>query len=193
MKCKCKGKLNDNCNFSRHYDINVKWQSWQEGSGDHKLIWKSISWKGEIEESTDKVPRDDEFERLFEELLDPSDQPTQEDSGDSAPYIPILDDPITPLEVQDAIKLSKVKSYVGVSPGLLKWLPMTFIAVIAHVLNLVFYTSTYPSWWLYTNIKTIFKGGRKLLYGYYRGIQIMNTLAKVCNCILNLRITDGSI
>ena len=91
-----------------------------------KEVWRAINWKGTIEHS-DKVkntPSDKEFSEHFEKLLNPEEFRNQEEYIPARNiYIPILDDPIQPDEVDKCIKklkTSKAPGPDGLAPGLLK-------------------------------------------------------------------------
>ena len=61
--------------------------------------------------------------------------------------VPCLDSKITQDEVEDAIKAAKKnKGYIGVDPGFLKILPVTWILWIVSVFNIIF-TGSYPAMW----------------------------------------------
>ena len=174
-----------------HQDLsNDRWRKIFE-LNDPKAIWQAIGWNGELIESHDKdSPSDDDFKNHFEELLYDTAQPEMQDTGIDSPYIPILDDPISPIEVDDAIKRTKAKGYLGTCPALLKWIPVILIVYIANIFNAIFYAGSYPSQWCYSKLITIFKGGHKLTCGNYRGISITDTFAELYDSILNAPIAN---
>lgn len=93
---------------------------------DQRRIWKSINWDGSIDETIVETPSDEDFKLHFENLLNPgtSDNEEEIDTG-SSPYIPILDDPITEIEVIKAAESCKEsKSFIGITPAIFKCLPL---------------------------------------------------------------------
>ena len=178
------------------YQWDPQQHRWQRilDSGDQRLIWESIGWDGTLKSDNDnEEPSEEDFKSHFEALLFDSEEPELEDSCDQSPYIPCLDDPITPQEVERAIKETKLKGYIGTSPGLLKWLPVRIVCLIAHILTLIFFSAAYPTKWCYTRLQTIFKGGCRQMCGNFRGIAIMDSLAKLYDCILNQRLVLWSV
>ena len=175
---------------NQHRPLENRWRTLIE-SEDQKTIWQAIAWNGELNETSSEVgPSDEDFKSYFEELLYANAQPELQETGSDSPYIPMLDDPITPIEVEDAIQRSKAKGYLGTCPALLKWIPAILIVYIANIFNIIFYVGSYPSHWCYSKLITIFKGGNKLLCGNYRGISIMDTFAKLYDSVLNARLEN---
>ena len=75
---------------------------------DPSLIWKSINWKGEICDKEAEKPSDEQFNVHFENLLNFNTDNHPEPTLNDAPYIPLLDDPFTLLEIETVIKDMKV-------------------------------------------------------------------------------------
>ena len=113
------------------------------------IIWQAIDWKGEISDNTSNTqPSDDESKLHFEQLLNPVGDNAEILSVDEAPYIPVLDDPFTSVELEQAIKaMNCQKSFVGISPFLLVHLPMTWFLFLLTLLNAVFQCFCYPLVW----------------------------------------------
>ena len=117
-------------------------------------------------------------------------RPIGEDNS-SEVNIPILDDQITPEEVQAQIKNIKPEKSCGpdgVSPGILKMLPLQWILTLATLFNTIFISSSYPSAWSLAKLFTIFKKGDKSNPKNYRGITVINCLAKLYDMILCARL-----
>ena len=157
-----------------------------------KEVWRAINWKGTIEHS-DKVkntPSDKEFSEHFEKLLNPEEFRNQEEYIPARNiYIPILDDPIQPDEVDKCIKklkTSKAPGPDGLAPGLLKHLPDDWIILLTFIYNAIFHQN-YPSAWSIAKVFTIFKKGETTDPGNYRGISVMSAIAKVYDSILSVR------
>ena len=78
---------------------------------DHRKIWKSIGWNGDLDEIQNEAPSDEEFKIHFEQLLNPQEMVADDlhDTSDS-PYIPILDDPIEQIEIMEAAE-SRIEEF----------------------------------------------------------------------------------
>lgn len=163
-------------------------------SKDSKQIWKSIDWNGKFDAPTDQQdkPSDQQFCEHFSNLLNPEHTSgTPEYSPNEIKYMPILDDPITPGEVETAVKKlksNKAAGCDGVAPGLLKLLSEKWILILTFLFNLVF-EGSYPHEWAVSKMFTIFKKGERLLTGNYRGICIINAVAKLYDMILGQRLS----
>ena len=147
---------------------------------DSKVIWKAINWKGSIESSLKHNPSEKEFQKHFDGLLNPSNQPLFTDVPIyECPYIPILDDPINAGEIQKCIndmKANKPCDANGISPGIYKYLPITWIVAFTFLLNVVFNLTFIPVTWIYSKLIVLFKGGSRSECGNFRGISINDTI-----------------
>lgn len=106
-------------------------------------------------------------------------------------FIPVLDEPITPLEVQQQVKLLKSDKACGpdgVSPGLFKLLPGQWVVFLATMFNTIFMSGSYPYAWAIAKLITIFKKGDRSDVRNYRGISIMNSIAKLYDMVLCSRL-----
>ena len=160
---------------------------------DPKQIWKSINWSGKYKcpDSVSSAPNDESFAKHFEDLLNPirNTQPLSVPSTDV--YMPIMDDPISTSEVDDALRRLQASKAAGpdsLPPGILKHLPDDWIVLITLLFNLVF-LGQYPTEWCFARLFTIYKKGDPMLPSNYRGISILNALCKVYDSILNRRLT----
>ena len=132
------------------------------------------------------------LKRYFEDLLNPdkieyADMPTVT----NVICIPVLDDPITSVEVKDVLE-KQVKAEKGCGPdGLLpkqlKCLPIQWILFFTQIFNTVLHT-VYPQDWCFSRIVTLFKKGNLLDCGNYRGISLMNCIPKIYDYILYNRL-----
>ncbi|CAL4160865.1 unnamed protein product, partial [Meganyctiphanes norvegica] len=130
------------------------------------------------------------FKDFFDQALN-SDEPTTLEHITSETYVPVLDDPITELEVREQVahlKSEKAAGTDGIPPGVIRLLPATWIVFITIILNKLFLNSVYPQSWSLAKLFTIYKKGNKLLPSNYRGITIINCLAKVFDMILCHRL-----
>ena len=97
--------------------------------------------------------------------------------------------------MNNALKdLKTGKSYTGICPGLLKNLPILWLIFFLTLFNVAFQGLRYPIQWTYSKLVTLFKSGDRMCCGNYRGISIMDTLAKVYDkLILNRLVLWSSI
>ena len=172
-------------------------QRWQFllKNGDAKQIWRAIGWHGSFDVPHDKknMPSDREFCAYYESLLQDNGNVTgniSEFEPSKNIYIPVLDDPISPCEVENAIKClkqNKAPGTDGVPPGILKLLSDDWTLLLTHLFNHIF-SSGYPTEWTYARVFSIFKKGSRLSPENYRGISIMNALSKLYDIVLSKRL-----
>ena len=106
-----------------------------------------------------------------------------------APYIPVLDDPFSMQEMMEAVEGgNKNKSYSGICPGIVKILPELWLSFFLFIFNIVFMNMCYPVMWCYTKLVQLFKSGNRMSCDNYRGISIMDTLAKVYDTLIYNRL-----
>ena len=167
-----------------------KWKRLLEHN-DYRTIWKAINWDGGIDETVVDVPSDEEFRLHFESLLNPQSTEDEDVDVSDLPYIPVLDDPITEVEVIEAAETCKEsKSYIGITPAIFKCLPAAWISFITHIINLIFLSEQmcYPIKWCYNKLIVLFKKGIRLVCGNYRGLSIGDTMGKIYGKILSNRL-----
>ena len=175
---------------------SIRWRDLLD-KDDPKELWKAIGWNGTVNESPHvDTPSDEEFKNHFEELLNNPDSQNgpvdRTDTRSSSLYLPVTDDPIEPREVLDAIKHIKPNKSGGPSglpPGLLKLLPSSWIIFLAGVFTHIFSFCCYPQSWSFTKLIVLFKKGSRKNCTNYRGISLMDTLAKLYDAILNRRLS----
>ena len=150
-------------------------------SNEDKLLWKAIDWNGTININVPQRPSDDEFKVHLESLFNP--EGTSElDPADyvSDIYVPVLDDPIDPIEVPDVLQkqlnANKSAGVDGLSPKLFKQLPVRWILTLTAILNNVFVQS-YPTKWAYSRLSMLFKKGHFMNCNNYRGISVINCIS----------------
>lgn len=81
----------------------------------------------------------------------------------------------------------KTSGYIGICLILLKWLPASAYFWIAFIFTLVFNATSFPPRWCTSCLQIIFQSGNHLIFGNYRGISIMESLAKLYDYVLNWR------
>ena len=134
------------------------------------------------------------FKWHFEALLNINTNNCDNIQLDNSPYIPILDDPFTLPELDKAIKdLKPNKGYTGICPGIFAKLPLAWLLFFLTLFNVIFQNLCYPIQWTYSKLITLFKSGNKMVCGNYRGISIMDTLAKVYDKLLLNRLSLWSL
>ena len=190
--CKLEPPPHNPANPSTPQNSNDRWRKLLS-LNDPKEVWKSIDWNGNFSEPVhqSETPSDELFCQHYEKLLNPDIPPNERDPPLPNPpiYVPILDDPITPDEVDDQLKklkTSKAAGPDGVPPGLLKYLPAAWILLLTFLYNLVF-SEAYPFQWALSKVSNIFKKGKRTDPGNYRGIAVMSALAKLYDMILSAR------
>ena len=79
-------------------------------------------------------------------------------------------------------------SYSGLCPGIIKVLPVSWFLFILSMLNVVFLGVCYPMLWCFSKLVILFKSGDRLSCNNYRGISIMDTLAKMYDTMILNRL-----
>ena len=161
---------------------------------DDLQLWRAINWKGEYDHSSksDICPSDQDFKEYFESNFNPPNGLRLNDCNFSTDVsIPILDEIISPLEIQRQAKLlksDKASGPDGLSPGILKILPEQWFILLATIFNNIFYSGAYPLTWSRAKLVTIFKKGDRRNVRNYRGINIINGIAKLYDMVLCSRL-----
>jgi hypothetical protein len=163
-------------------------------SNDAKTLWQAIDWNGRISDnySTTDTPNDSEFQGHFKSLLYSDETPPLFAPQSRVQEIPILDGEILPQEVERQIrnlKANKAPGPDGLPPGIIKLVPEAWINQLTIVFNKIF-DNQYPREWCLSKLITIYKKGDKMNVDNYRGISIMNALAKLYDSVLNYRLSQ---
>ena len=142
--------------------------------------------------NSDTQLSEEEFREHVENLLNPpSDNDDQLDLSNYHVSVPILDKKIEIKEVVDVqekqVKPNKSCGPDGNSPGVFKLLPSAWILFICMLYNVVFATS-YQIAWSVAKLIMLFKKGARLDCNNYRGISIINAIAKIYDYVLNNRL-----
>ena len=178
-----------NCRENIWDQSQPRWKNLIERN-DSSTIWKAINWKGKMSENDTVQPRDEQFKLHFENLLNTDQRNVPDIDLTDSPHIPVLDDPFTLSELNSALKELKTgKSYMGVCPGLIGRLPILWLIFFLTLFNVAFQGLRYPVQWTYSKLITLFKSGNRMCCGNYRGISIMDTLAKVYDKLILNRLT----
>ena len=75
--------------------------------------------------------------------------------------VPILDEPITPIQVKQQAKLTKSDKAcgLGLSPGIIKILPVSWIIMTTSIFDNIFSSEVYPQPCARAKLFTIFERG----------------------------------
>ena len=193
-RCASSSKLPppDPCSMTTQSNLS-RWQRIIE-CDDPKMLWRAIDWKGEFNPAPEKEkPSDLEFQAHIERLLNPADLQDEvwPTVGENNVSIPILDRPIDDREIASAItkqmKPGKKAGPDGNSPCTFHMLPATWIVFLTALLNLVFSWS-YPVAWTKAKLSMLFKKGDSMDTGNYRGISVIDSIAKLYDYIMNNRL-----
>ena len=160
-------------------------------SNDSRQLWTSINWNGSFDTPVDQIdqPSENEFCKHYQKLLIADTGNLTHFVPDPPKYMPCLDDDITPFETEQAVKTlksSKAAGLDGLPPGLLKYLTTDWTILLTYVFNLVF-SGVYPDSWKVAKMFNIYKKGNRMDPANYRGISIIQALAKLYDIILSKR------
>ena len=160
---------------------------------DDSLLWKAIDWKGQfnpVPHDLGSEPSETEFQNHLEELLNPGDDGMPALS-ETHITIPVLDSAIESKEVDDVIckqlKENRGCGPDGSSPGVFKLLPAQWVVFLCYMFNIIF-VAGYPLVWTSAKLIMLFKKGLRIDCNNYRGISVINNIAKIYDYILNNRL-----
>ena len=165
-----------------------EWNNLISKNEDNKL-WKKISWKGEMNEGSSRIhPPVNQLKEHFENIYSSEDDGLKEKLThlSSNIYIPILDDPITDMEVNASVKKCKKGGY-DFPLITMKNFVSSFMPVILLLLNVIFYCY-YPIKLACSLLFSIPKKGNLRLPKNFRGIQMLPTLGVIYDRILYARL-----
>ena len=153
-------------------------------------LWKNIDWKGNISSvNTEKPPLEDlalHFEGLY--ASNDEDELSKVSNLSSHTYIPLLDDPISQRDLNNAMKGMKKGGY-DYSVQILKILSQIMSPLLLLFFNLMFYVS-YPISLAKSLLIALPKKGKLSLPRTYRGIQMLWALAALYHRIIANRLHD---
>ena len=158
-------------------------------SSDKRSFWSYIDWKGKLKsKKAINSPSMNEFETFFEDLYK---CPNQRElielmEIESNVSVPVLDQPISMEEVNDAWKDMKKSGYDFKLP-ILNVLITYFSLMIVNLMNMIFYIK-YPMSLSYSLLSLIPKVGNLMLPKNFRGIQMMKSLACLYDRIITNRL-----
>ena len=190
IECK---KKPDEPAYSRPDKSKNRWQRMLE-VGDSRTLWRGIDWKGNYRETEEKeCPPEAAFQQHIERLLNPDNvEPLNNQHLDAQPTVATLDGLFSLdelLHVRDKqMQPEKGCGPDGTSPGVIKLLPIAWIMFLLTVINALFVSGIYPLSWASSKLIMLYKKGPVMTCGNYRGISVMNCLAKLYDYLLNNRL-----
>ena len=167
---------------------HLKWENMTKNN-DAKTLWEKIDWKGKL--SLNPIlnqPNISEIATHFEELYraDDCDESSKIHQLFSSVTIPVLDDPISEKEINEAIDKMKKGGY-DYPLNVVYIIQSLFTPVLLFLMNLMFYVQ-YPVQCLVSLLFAIPKKGGTVKTFNYRGIQMMSSLACLFDRILAARL-----
>ena len=152
-------------------------------------LWERIDWNGKLNAPpSTNFPPPEVFAVHFEDLFKPTDDKECDMIMDlqSNVTIPMLDDPITQSEVEDAMDDMKKGGYDYPLP-VVNILRQLFLPALVLLMNLIFFVK-YPIQLAVSLLFTIPKSGDLSIATNFRGIQMMKSLACLYDRIVNTRL-----
>ena len=188
---------NDEIPYTSQDKQNTRWKRILEAE-DSKSLWRGIDWNGEFREVESKErPSEAAFQEHMERLLNPVDAEPLQYPDENGVSIPALDEPFGFDELNHVVhkqmKPDKSCGPNGNAPGTLKLLPLAWLLFVLSLINAIFLSGTYPHNWSISKLIMLFKKGLPMDCGNYRGIGIINALAKCYEYMLNNRLTKWYI
>lgn len=138
-------------------------------------------------------PTDQDFKTHFEAVLNSTDVTDYDEHNDTADItIPVLDEPIMPAELMKQIR--KMKKYKasgpdGFPPSVFPLLPDQWMLSITTLFNNTFTSGIYLQAWTRAKVFTIFKKDNRVDPNNYRGISVINNIAKLYDMVLCQRLS----
>ena len=167
---------------------NEKWNKITNENNSKKL-WNKIDWKGDVSKSITQPPVFEDLTTFFEDLykLD-KDDPDKIDELETDVYDPLLDDPVTKKEMDDAMDKMKNGGYDH-RIDTFRIMVRVMSPLILLILNSLFFVA-YPDKMAISLLTAIPKKGDLSLVTNYRGIQMLPALAVLHDRIIANRLTS---
>lgn len=169
-------------------DDHSRWVDVLNGNSSSEL-WERIDWNGKLNAPpSTNFPPPEIFAAHFEDLYKATDDKECENimSLQSDVTIPLLDDPITQSEVEDALDDMKKGGYDFPLP-VVHILRKLFLPVLVLLMNVMFYVK-YPVQLAVSLLFTIPKSGNLSIATNFRGIQMMKSIACLYDRVINCRL-----
>ena len=175
-----------------HYEV-LKRESdaWSKviAENDSKTLWSKIDWKGNYSrKKPSQHPSIEEFHCFFEDLYSSPDENESAKIMDlkSDVTIPILDNPITEEEAEEALNSMK-KGGFDYNLPILFILFNCFKQTLLLLLNMIF-MGTYPVHLALSLLSILPKKGNLLLPKNFRGIQMLRAIGSLYDRIIGRRL-----
>ena len=141
-------------------------------------LWKKIDWKGELSKSNNTIhPPINQLKEHFEHICSSPEEDSNIDTLSSNVYIPLLDDPMTNIEVRETVRKCKKGGYDFPITSMKNFI-LNFMSIIIRLLNAIFY-GYYPVKLACSLLFSIPKKGNLRLPKNFRGIQMLPTLGVI--------------
>ena len=194
------GEIDDDCDEAlRRYqaarskiskdNISAEKRKWNELTKDNnsKKLWEKIDWKGNFSKETHQSPIFDgltvHFENLYKKDNEDDQRKLMELNTDV--YIPLLDDPITSIEMEVAMNDMK-KGGFDHRIDMFKIMMKVMWPLVLIVMNILFYIS-YPPKLALSILNALPKKGNLSLSKNYRGIQTLQAFGVLFDRIITNR------
>ena len=110
---------------------------------------------------------------------------------DNSPFLPLNEiDPVLISDILKSMDPKKSKDMDDISLDLLKSIDTSIAKPLAHIFNLSLKTGTFPSKLKISRVVPIFKNGDKHLCDNYRPISLVNTIAKILEKIVAVKLSN---
>ena len=175
---------------------NSRWDQLLQDPDDAR-VWKALDWKGQFIDNSNNTnqdyPSDAEFQNLYETQINQhvNDNQMYNHNDEYMTNIPVLDNYINPVEVTNQIQKMKSNKSCGpdgIPPGIYKLLNPEWIILLTTLFNLIFTNAIYPLSWSNAKLFMLFKRGDRKDPNNYRGISIINSIAKFFDMVLCNRL-----
>ena len=172
-----------------NYMLAMELKEWNRLTTENKdnELWKKIDWKGELSKSNNTIhPPINQLKEHFEHIYSSPEEDSNIDTLSSNVYIPLLDDPITNIEVRESVRKCKKGGYDFPITSMKNFI-LNFMPIIIMLLNAIFY-GCYPVKLACSLLFSIPKKGNLRLPKNFRGIQLLPTLGVIYDCVIYGRL-----
>ena len=167
---------------------NEKWNK-ITNENDSKKLWNKIDWKGDVSKTVSQPPVFEELTTFFEDLYkNDKDDIDKIDELRSDVYDPLLDDPVTKEEMDNAMDKMKNGGYDH-RIEMFRIMVRVMSPLILLILNSLFFVA-YPDKMAISLLTAIPKKGDLSLVTNYRGIQMLPALAVLHDRVIANRLTS---
>ena len=142
---------------------------------------------GELLNSTGDVV--DRWKEYFEDLLNPTEAPSS--GGEAGPEEPVVDSPISGVEVAEVVKKLRGGKAPGVDeirPDYLKALDVVGLSWLTRLCNIAWTSGVVPLDWQTGVVVPLFIKGDRRVCSNYRGITLLSLPGKVFSGVLQRRV-----